>query len=457
MPSLRRALVWLTLAAACAVGAAAQSPPAPGAIHPADRFSANQLENWARTYGTPLYVYDGDRILRNYREIAGAFAKLYPRSKVLYALKANTNLAIVALLKGAGAGAEVVSGGEVAIARRLGYRGSEIFFTSTSKSPAELRLALDEGVTINIDSLDELEQVARLSEGRAAPTRISFRLNPDVDPHTNAKVATGILQSKFGLHLAEGIALRAVQRALELPQLELVGLHCHIGSQITSAGPFRLEAKEVLTFVQQIQAELGVHLQFLDFGGGLGIPYRDGELVIGPEEWAEALVSELQSALVDPPELWVEPGRALVADAGLLLTRVNSVKSTPSATFVNIDAGFNTLIRPVLYDAYHRVRAVGKSGPGHPVDIAGVICETGDILATGRSLPSLTQGDLLMILDTGAYGFSMASEYNSRPLPAELLIRGDQAELIREAGTVEDLLRHQLLPPDLQTSKPLVP
>ena len=450
---MRRALLAV-LAALCAAPTWAQPPPI-GSLHPAERFSAAQLESWASRYGTPLYVYDGDRILRNYHAVAAAFQTLYPRSRVLYALKANSNQAIVALLKRAGAGAEVVSGGEIALARKLGYAGSEIFFTSSSKSRAELELALAEGVMINIDSLDELEQVARLSAGRPARTKISFRINPDVDPHTHAKVATGILESKFGLHLAEGIALRAVRRALELEALELTGLHCHIGSQITSPAPFRLEAQELLIFVQQIEAEFGARLRFLNFGGGLGIPYRDGETVIDPRQWAEVLVAELAAAqLTDPPELWVEPGRALVGDAGLLLTRVNSVKPAPATTFINVDAGFNTLARPAMYDAYHRVRAVGKSGPGRLVDIAGVICETGDILARDRSLPNLEQGDLLMLLDTGAYGFAMASEYNSRPLPPEILIRGDRVELIREAGTAGDLLRRQILPPDLQSPPP---
>jgi diaminopimelate decarboxylase len=425
-----------------------------GSIHPIDRFTTAELESWAAANGTPLYLYDGDRIAENYRRIEAAFRAVYPRTRIHYALKANSNPAIVTILRQAGAGAEIVSEGELELARRTGYAMKDVLFTSNSKSPSEIERALKAGVVLNVDSEDELEQVARRASELKTTARISFRLNPAVDPHTHAKIATGVIDSKFGLHFLDGTALRAVKRALALaPGVKLVGLHSHIGSQITEPDPFRIAAQEMVDFIVAIRRDLGVRLEFVDLGGGLGIPYRDGQEVMSADDWAKAQAEPLLAAKDalggELPELWIEPGRALVADAGILLARVNSVKTTPIKTFVNVDAGFNTLMRPILYEAYHRVRAVGKSGTGPVVEIAGNVCETGDILASARELPPLAAGDLVAILDAGAYGFAMASEYNSRPLPPELLVRGEKVELIRARGTVDDLWRGVRLPADL--------
>jgi diaminopimelate decarboxylase len=417
----------------------------PGAAHPIDRFTPAELQAWASKFDTPLYVYDGDRIVANYRRIDAAFKAVYPRTRIHYALKANSNPAVVTLLREQGAGAEIVSEGELELALRLGFVGTEILFTSNSKSPSEITRALEAGAILNVDSTDELEQVANRAVQLGTTARISFRLNPAVDPHTHAKIATGVVDSKFGLHFSDGSALAAVTLALKLGSVRLVGLHSHIGSQITEPEPFRLAAEEMVGFVVRLHRELGVRLEFVDLGGGLGIPYRDGQEVMSAADWARAQAEPLLAAREalggELPELWIEPGRALMADAGLLLTRVNSVKTTPIKTFVNVDAGFNTLMRPAMYDAYHRVRAVGKSGAGPAVEIAGNVCETGDILASARELPPLAAGDLVAILDAGAYGFSMASEYNTRPLPAELLVRGDEVELVRTRGSFADLWR----------------
>jgi diaminopimelate decarboxylase len=422
----------------------------PGAAHPIDRFTPAELAAWAAQHDTPLYVYDGDRIVANYRRIDAAFKAVYPKTRIHYALKANSNPAVVALLRQEGAGAEIVSEGELELALRLGFSGPEILFTSNSKSPSEITHALEAGAILNVDSMDELEQVGNRAYQLGKTARISFRLNPAVNPHTHAKIATGVVDSKFGLHFSDGSAMRAVRRALALaPAVKLVGLHSHIGSQITEPEPFRLAAEEMVEFVVRLHRELGVRLEFVDLGGGLGIPYRDGQPVMSAEDWARAqaepLIAAREALGGELPELWIEPGRALVADAGILLARVNSVKTTPIKTFVNVDAGFNTLMRPAMYDAYHRVRAVGKIGAGAAVEIAGNVCETGDILASARELPPLAAGDLVAILDAGAYGFSMASEYNTRPLPAELLVRGDEAELVRTRGRIADLWRGTML------------
>jgi diaminopimelate decarboxylase len=442
--------------APAAPAATPAAPVEPGSITAGESFAPTDLQTWARSFGTPLYVYDGDRIAANYRRVAAAFTALYPGTRLHYALKANTNPAVVQILRREGASAEVVSDGELQLAMRFGFPPRDILFTSNSKSPLEIDRAITVGAILNVDSEDELEQIAQRAATIGAEARISFRLNPAVDPHTHAKISTGVIDSKFGLHFVDGTALRAVKRALELaPRVRLVGLHSHIGSQITEPEPFQLAAQEMVDFVVRIRRELGVKLEFVDLGGGLGIPYHDGEEAMNADEWAAAqsgpLLAAREALEGELPQLWIEPGRALVADAGVLLTRVNSVKTTPIKTFVNVDAGFNTLMRPILYEAYHRVRVVGKSGGGKVVEIAGNVCETGDLLAQTRDLPPIQAGDLLAILDVGAYGFAMASEYNSRPLPAEILVRaGRPVDLIRRRGTLDDLLRGTNVPLDLR-------
>jgi diaminopimelate decarboxylase len=444
----------LALAAVCLpLACPAQAPPSlrdglrlareGRAGDPAAVAAFNRL---AREFGTPLYVYDKATIVGQYRSLRDAFQPRFPNLKVFYAIKANTNLAIVALLRGEGAGAEVVSGGEILTARRAGVPGPDIIFTSSSKSPAEIELALETGVVLNVDSLDELEQVERAAAKAGKTARLSFRINPGVDPHTIHQINTGIAESKFGLHLEGGIAFSAYERAAKLPHVRVVGAHCHIGSQITETSGYELTARKMLAFLKELKDRLGAQVEFLDLGGGLGIPYRDGETVMGPEDLARALEpiwDEGVRALGYEPALWLEPGRFFVAQSGFLLARVNSVKTTPLRTFVNVDAGFNTLVRPAMYGAYHRVRVVGTSAEPVRLDVAGDVCETGDILAADRLLPRPAAGDLVVILDAGAYGFSMASEYNAKPLPAEVLVDGDTVRVIRKRGTFEDLWRNQ--------------
>lgn len=403
----------------------------------------------ATEFGTPLYIYDRALIDGQARELKEAFAPRFSKIRLFYALKANTSLALISLLRGHGFGAEVVSGGEVKTALHLGVPGSEIMYTSSSKSPWEIDLALRQGVTLNVDSLDELDQVEVAASRLRTTARISFRINPGVDPHTIHQINTGLTESKFGLHLEGGIAFEAYRRALKRPHVKIAGIHCHIGSQITEPEGYHLAAEKILGFVLELKEKLGIQLEFVDLGGGIGIPYQDGQTAMSPADLA-ATLQPLWYAAVErlgyEPTLWLEPGRFLVAPAGFLLTRVNSVKTTPVKTFVNIDAGFNTLIRPAMYQAYHRVRTIGSTGPRTKLDIAGDVCETGDILATDRELPRPRAGDLILFLDAGAYGFSMASEYNARPLPAEVLVDGDTVTVIRERGRIEDLFRLQKLP-----------
>jgi len=406
---------------------------------------AKALQGLAGTCGTPLYVYDKTYLQGQARSVKAAFSARFPRLRILYAMKANTNPAIIRLLKAEGLGAEVISQGEIEAALVAGYKGGEIMFTSSSKGPGEIRRAIGLGAVLNVDSLDELGQVQAEARRQHKQARISFRVNPGVDPHTIHQINTGITEAKFGLHLQDGMAFKAYELAKAMPEIRIEGVHCHIGSQITETEGYLLTAKKMLGLVKDLHDKLGLTLGFVDLGGGLGIPYKDGQTVMSPEELAKGLEpvwKEGVAALGYEPTLWLEPGRFFVGGSGFLLTRVNSVKTTPVKTFVNVDAGFNTLLRPLLYQAYHRVRVVGGTGEPVVVDIAGNVCETGDILAEARTLPRSKAGDLLVILDAGAYGFSMASEYNARPLPAEVLVEGGKVQVIRRRGSYADLDRN---------------
>ena len=400
----------------------------------------------AAAHGTPLYVYDAETIREQARALLAAFTPRFPRLRVRYALKANTNVEIVRLILSEGLAPEVVSEGEIRAALRAGARGSDVLFSSSSKSPSEIDFALAHDVLLNVDNLDELDQVSAAAVRLGTTARVSFRINPGVDPDTLHQINTGIPESKFGVHLDGGIARKGYETAKALPGLAIEGIHCHIGSQIIDPAGYEKTARKMLAFVRELKEELGLRLSFVDLGGGLGIPFEDGVPVMTPAVLAEALkpIWDEEIALLGyEPELWIEPGRFVVAQAGFLVARVNSVKTTPVKTFVNVDAGFNTLMRPAMYGAEHRVRVVGKDGPGTTLDVAGDVCETGDILAEGRLLPRPEAGDLVVFLDAGAYGFAMASEYNARPLPEEVLVDGDTARVIRRRGTFEELHRSE--------------
>lgn len=416
---------------------------APAAVRAVTRLAAE--------FGTPLYVYDKAAITGRFRTFHAAFAARFPKLRVHYALKANTNGALVALLRAEGAAAEVVSLGEILAALRAGFKGGEILFTSSSKAPEEIAKAVEIGAVVNVDSGDELEQVAALAAAAGKKARISFRINPGVDPHTLHDINTGIAESKFGLHLEEGLARGAYARAKELRPVEITGVHCHIGSQVTETAGYVATARKMLAFVRELKDGLGIRLSFVDLGGGLGVPYHDGEEGLAPQALAAALEplwTDFTAGLGYEPELWMEPGRFFVAQAGFLVTRVNSVKETPLKVFVNVNAGSNTLLRPAMYAAHHRARVVGRTGAPETLDVAGDVCETGDILAAERRLPRPEAGDYVVFLDAGAYGFSMASTYNARPLPAEVLVDGDTATLIRRRGSFDDLFRDEILPPE---------
>lgn len=410
------------------------------------------LTELAGEYGTPLYVYDGDLIKDTFIEFRKAFEAKYSKVRVCYAVKANSSLAILRILAREGCGADIVSGGELCLVRKAGIRAKNIVYTSNSKTPSELELALDEGVTVTHGNVEELEVLAKLAGDKDKAARVAFRVNPDVSPKTHPKIATGLRNTKFGLHLEGDLAFKAYKKASEIEEVNVVGLHCHIGSQITDAQAFEEAVGKMMDFAARLENELDLTLEFIDVGGGLGISY-EGKETLTLIEFADTITTAFKNGLEKlsyEPTLVLEPGRYIVGPAGVLLTTVNSVKKTPYKNFVNVDAGFNTLARPAMYDAYHRVKVLGGSGPPETYDVAGNVCESGDILARDRKLPAVSRGDVVAILDAGAYGFSMASQYNSRPLPAEVLVRSGTSELIRIRKTIEDLTEGQIIPEDLK-------
>lgn len=400
-------------------------------------------------FGTPLYVTDDTRIRRNFRRLSGALITHYPKVRVLYAAKANGNLAILRTLASMGAGADVFSAGELALALSAGMRPDHLLFNGSSKSPSDLALAVETGVRVSVDSIDELQHLERAAGEAGTTVDIAFRVNPAIDVPTHPKIATGLATSKFGIPADE--ILNAYHHALAAEHINPVGIHCHIGSQILDVEPFAREV-EVLIEVTRDLIDIGVDLSFIDIGGGLGIPYRrEADRAPAPEDYAGAVMPVFLRGIHElgiEPELWVEPGRWLVADSTILLARVNSVKITHKA-FANIDAGFNLLARPVMYDSYHEVVAGNKADmPAvREYTIAGPICESGDILAEDRMLPDLVAGDIIAVLDAGAYGFAMSSQYNSRPRCAEVILSGEEAALMRRAETIDDLVALMEVPP----------
>ncbi len=397
--------------------------------------------------GTPVYIYSSATLRRHFRVFEEAFADI--PHLVCYSVKANSNLAVLKLLGDLGAGADVVSGGELFRALKAGLPASKIVFSGVGKTEIEMEEALQAGILMfNVESLGELETLARVAErlGRVAP--FSIRVNPNVDPKTHPYISTGLRKNKFGL--PEEMARSAYQWARKQPYLKAVGLDCHLGSQLTEIAPF-VEALKRLKALYQDLCEEGIELQYLDLGGGLGIVYGEEEPP-PPAEYAKALKKELQGL---PCTLILEPGRVIAGNAGILVTRVLYVKHNPplaeekaGKNFVIVDAGMNDLIRPAFYQAYHRIAPV-KEVPGEEVllaDVVGPICESGDFLARERPLPPVSPGDLLAVFSAGAYGFVMSSNYNSRPRAPEVLVDGGRFFVVRKRETYEDLVRLEEIP-----------
>ena len=403
----------------------------------------------AREYGTPLYVTDEARVTGRYNDYKKALSAGYPKVQVLYAAKANGNLAILRSLAAEGAGADVFSSGELLLALEAGMNPAKLLFNGSSKSPSDLALAVKHDIRVSVDSIEELHQLDSCARKAGKVAKIAFRVNPALEVPTHPKIATGLATSKFGI--AHEKIPAAYSEALGCEGIEPVGIHCHIGSQILAVEPFARAAEVMMRIAAEITA-LGVKLEFIDLGGGLGIPYHhDSDVAPLAADYAAAVIPIFREGVEQlgiMPELWVEPGRSLVADSTILLTGVNTVKAAHKK-FVNVDAGFNLLIRPAMYDSYHEVVVANKaSEKGSGIyTIAGPICETGDILALDRTLPGIAAGDIIAVLDAGAYGFAMSSQYNSRPRCPEVLLNGTQKALMRRAETIGDITTPMQLPP----------
>jgi diaminopimelate decarboxylase len=396
------------------------------------------LQPIAETYGTPLYVYSAATIAARYRAIDEAFAG-YPH-RIHYALKANSTLAIARLLHGLGSDVDANSSGEIEVALRAGFTRTQVVFTGVGKTRQELEFAVGLGIrAINVESEGEIERIDAIARDRQTVTEIALRVNPDIDARSHPHISTGLKSNKFGIGVEEVGEL--ARRIRALPHVRLVGLHAHVGSQITNLEPLT-RAAQTLVALPKTLGDQGTHIEHLDLGGGLGVSY-DGSPVPSAKDYADALLPAVRGSGL---AIILEPGRQIVAPAGALLTRVVEVKPQPGGKqFVILDAGMTELIRPMLYSAFHRIEPVVATGaPEAAVDIVGPLCESSDTLGKDRRVPEPHADELYAVLDTGAYGSVMASNYNRRLMPAEVMIENGEARLIRKRQTIDDLLALEL-------------
>jgi diaminopimelate decarboxylase len=406
-----------------------------------------RLAEIADAVGTPVYVYSTATLERHFTVFREALCDAMPGRSLLvaYAVKANPNVAVIRTLARLGAGADTVSEGEIRRALAAGVPPERIVFSGVGKTDAELAFAIDQGVCeINVEAEPELERLAAIAAARGARPAIAIRVNPDVGAGGHAKISTGKAESKFGVSFSE--ARRLYARAASTPSLRPVGLACHIGSQITDLAPLEAAILRMRSLVEQLRSD-GLEVHRLDLGGGLGVPYHDTpEAPPLPAIYA-AMVSRCLEGL--DIELAFEPGRLIVANAGVLLARAVHVHNrTEGRRFLVVDAAMNDLLRPTLYEAYHGIRPVrlGNGGPEAAFDVVGPVCETGDTFAKDRMLPQMHAGDLVAFMSAGAYGASMSSEYNSRPLIPEVLVSGDRFSVIRRRPSYDEMLARENLP-----------
>jgi diaminopimelate decarboxylase len=401
------------------------------------------LQRLAAEVGTPFYAYSRAALETNFKNYDAALAGM--PHLICYAVKANANLAVLATFARLGGGFDIVTGGELYRVLKAGADPQRIVFSGVGKSDDEIRYALDTGIRMfNVESPEELAAIDRVagSMGRKAP--ISLRVNPDVDPQTHPYISTGMKQSKFGVNISQARAVYA--EALRRANLEVVGVDCHIGSQLTSLSPFLDAMERILPLVDELRAQ-GAPIRNLDFGGGLGIVYRE-ETPPSPMVYGKAIVAAAQNRDLT---LIVEPGRNLTGNAGTLVTRVLYNKAGEAKHFVIVDAGMNDLLRPSFYDAYHHIVPVHEDAARgtRTVDVVGPVCESGDFLARNRELQVVESGDLLAVMSAGAYAFAMSSQYNGRPRVPEILVDGAGYDIVRSRETFEDLVRGERIPPKL--------
>ncbi len=397
------------------------------------------VEALAEQYGTPLYVYSRAHLIAQYRALHTALERINPQ--IYFAIKSNSNLAVIQTMAAQGAGADVVSGGELFRARKAGVAADKIVFAGVGKTEAEIDYALREGIHFfTVESEGELDRISSRAQALGCTGRIAIRVNPDVDPHTHKYTSTGKAENKFGVDLAR--AEKAYEQALHLPGLEVAGLHMHLGSPIMSPTPYAEALEKVQPLCAQLKREVST-FQYLDIGGGLGIAYRPDEAPLDPRDFAAAVLPTLHALDL---HVGLEPGRFFTGNAGLLVTRVEYIKENPFKQFVIVDAAMNDLLRPPLYEAYHEIVAVVETPDRLQGDVVGPVCESGDFLAANRELPAVSPGGLLAVMSAGAYGFVMASNYNTRGRAAEIMVNGERAELVRARETWDDCVRGERIP-----------
>jgi diaminopimelate decarboxylase len=393
----------------------------------------------AEKYGTPLYIYSYNTVVRHFKAYDDAYGT-FPHI-ICYALKANTNGAILKLLAKHGSGADIVSGGELFRALKAGIPAQKIVYAGVGKTEDEIRFALRSRVLMfNVESADELREIDRVAGTMKMQAPIALRINPDIDPETHPYISTGMKEHKFGISIDD--AIEHYRFASRLRHIEIVGVQKHIGSQITKIAPFVDAVKSILMLLDELKKQK-ITLKYLDIGGGLGITYQSEKPPV-PADIAKKLLPLMKGRDIT---LVMEPGRSIVGNAGILVTRTLYLKQGEGKTFVIVDAGMNDLMRPSLYDAYHHiVPVVKKKRTTIKADVVGPICESGDFLAKGRTIDRVSRGEYLAVMSAGAYGMSMSSTYNSRPKAAEVMVNNKTHALVSKRGTYEDLVGHEVMP-----------
>ncbi|MBI3378517.1 MAG: diaminopimelate decarboxylase [Nitrospirae bacterium] len=415
------------------------------------RYKRNELfaedvpvKRLAEKYGTPLYIYSYKTLLRHFKAYENAFNG-YPHI-ICFALKSNSNPSILRLFAKNGGGADIVSGGELYAALNAGISPKKIVYAGVGKTDEEIRFALKSKILMfNVESEDELRAINRIAGEMKTKAPVGLRINPDIDPETHPYISTGLRQHKFGIPIDD--AVEHYRTASRLKNISVIGIHKHIGSQITKVSPFVDALRRILVLVDELSAQ-GVNIKCLDIGGGLGISYKDEEPPV-PSDLARNLLPLLKGRKMT---LIMEPGRSIAGNAGILVTKTLYLKEGCEKEFVIVDAGMNDLLRPSLYGAYHRILPLRKTRrSGIFADVVGPICESGDFIAKEREMPAVKQGEYLAVMGAGAYGFSMSSNYNSRPRPAEVMVKGREHFLIRERETYKDILRNVRIPKFLKS------
>jgi len=407
------------------------------------------LSDLVAKYSTPLYVVSSNRIIDQYKRIQKAFGEYQEEVLICFAYKANTHLAVCKTLSNVGCGADVVSEGELDVAIKSDVPASKIVFNGNNKTVNEIELASKLGILmVNVDSASELNKIQQLKK----PMNIAIRVNPNIDAKVHKHVAVGLKESKFGINIENKDAINAYKEASEIENISIKGIHCHIGSQITTVDPFITACERLIELMKEIKDELSIEIEYLNLGGGLGVPYKPNDQVVSPETYAAKIIETIHATCkkynLKIPKLILEPGRYLVADSTVLLGQVGTIKKKSSVTWASLDTGMTHLMRPVLYDAYHEIQVVNDIDRSKTdlYSISGPCCESGDFLAKNRELPVLSEGDTLAIYTAGAYGFTLAHNYNVQYKPNVVMIHKGKDHLIREKENFDDLYSKEKVP-----------